>query len=58
MPTDNINIPNLPVINMSDTGATLYSLNAVQMKAFRSWLWTTDWVENLKKYEPTQCKTL
>lgn len=49
MPTDNINIPNLPVINMSDTGATLYSLNAVQMKAFRSWLWTTDWVENLKK---------
>ena len=49
MPTDNIEIPNLPVINMSDTGATLYSLNAVQMKAFRSWLWTTDWVENLKK---------
>lgn len=49
MPTDNINIPNLPVINMSDTGATLYSLTAVQMKAFRSWLWTTDWVENLKK---------
>lgn len=49
MPADNINIPNLPVINMSDTGATLYSLNAVQMKAFRSWLWTTDWVDNLKK---------
>lgn len=49
MPTDNINIPNLPAINMSDTGATLYSLNALQMKAFRSWLWTTDWVENLKK---------
>lgn len=49
MPTDNIDIPNLPIINMSDTGATLYSLNAVQMKAFRSWLWTTDWVENLKK---------
>lgn len=49
MPTDNINIPNLPTINMSDTGATLYSLTAVQMKAFRSWLWTTDWVENLKK---------
>lgn len=49
MPTDNIEIPNLPVINMSDTGSTLYSLNAVQMKAFRSWLWTTDWVENLKK---------
>ena len=49
MPTDNINIPNLPVINMSDTGATLYSLTAAQMKAFRSWLWTTDWVETLKK---------
>lgn len=49
MPTDNINIPSLPLINMSDTGATLYNLNSVQMKAFRSWLWTTDWVDNLKK---------
>lgn len=49
MPTDNINIPSLPVINMSDTGATLYSLTPLQMKQFRSWLWTTDWVENLKK---------
>lgn len=49
MPKDNINIPNLPVINMSDTGATLYSLTPLQMKNFRSWLWTTDWVENLKK---------
>lgn len=49
MPTDNINIPALPVINMSDTGATLYSLTPLQMKQFRSWLWTTDWVENLKK---------
>lgn len=49
MPTDNINIPSLPVINMSDTGATLYSLTPLQMKSFRSWLWTTDWVDNLKK---------
>lgn len=49
MPADNINIPNLPVINMSDTGATLYNLNGAQMKAFRSWLWTTDWVDDLKK---------
>lgn len=49
MPKDNINIPTLPVINMSDTGATLYSLAPLQMKQFRSWLWTTDWVENLKK---------
>lgn len=49
MPTDNINIPNLPTVNMSDTGATLYSLTPLQMKQFRSWLWTTDWVENLKK---------
>lgn len=49
MPTDNIKIPNLPIINMSDTGAALYSLTPLQMKNFRSWLWTTDWVENLKK---------
>ena len=49
MPTDNINIPDLPTVNMSDTGAALYSLTPLQMKQFRSWLWTTDWVENLKK---------
>lgn len=49
MPTDNIDIPALPTINMSDTGSTLYSLTALQMKNFRSWLWTTDWVDNLKK---------
>lgn len=49
MPTDNIDIPSLPVINMADTGSTLYSLTSLQMKNFRSWLWTTDWVENLKK---------
>ena len=49
MPTDNINIPILPIINMTDTGATLYSLTPQQMKKFRSWLWTTDWVDNLKK---------
>lgn len=49
MPTDNITIPELPTISISDTGSTLYSLTALQMKNFRSWLWTTDWVENLKK---------
>lgn len=49
MPTDNINIPALPIINMTDTGATLYSLTPLQMKNFRSWLWTTDWVDNIKK---------
>lgn len=49
MPADNIDIPALPAINMSDTGATLYSLTALQMKNFRSWLWSTDWVDNLKK---------
>lgn len=49
MPADNISIPALPAINMSDTGATLYSLNALQMKAFRSWLWSSDWQDNIKK---------
>ena len=49
MPTDNISIPDLPTVNMIDTGAALYSLTPLQMKQFRSWLWTTDWVENLKK---------
>lgn len=49
MPTDNISIPDLPSVDLSNTGATLYSLTPLQMKQFRSWLWTTDWVENLKK---------
>ena len=49
MPTDNISIPDLPTVDLSNTGATLYSLTPLQMKQFRSWLWTTDWVENLKK---------
>lgn len=49
MPTDNISIPELPSVDLSNTGATLYSLTPLQLKQFRSWLWTTDWVENLKK---------
>lgn len=49
MPTDNISIPDLPSVDLSNTGATLYSLSPLQMKQFRSWLWTTDWVKNLKK---------
>lgn len=49
MPTDNISLPSLPTINMSDTGATLYSLDSLKMKAFRSWLWSSDWQDNIKK---------
>lgn len=49
MPKDNISLPSLPTINMSDTGATLYSLDTLKMKAFRSWLWSSDWQDNIKK---------
>lgn len=49
MPHDNITIPELPSVNMSDCGNTLYYVSNANMILFRKWLWTTDWVENLKK---------
>lgn len=49
MPHDNITIPTLPTVNMSDCGNTLYYVTSANMILFRKWLWTTDWVENLKK---------
>ena len=48
-PTDNINIPNLPAVTITNTGVCLYGLTDSQVHAFTSWLWTSDWQDNIKK---------
>lgn len=49
LPTDNINVPTLPQIDMTATGAVLYKVSEHQMIAFRKWLWSSDWQDNIKK---------
>ena len=49
MPHDNINVPTLPNISLFNAGNALYKLQESTLKNFTKWLWTTDWVENLKK---------
>ena len=49
LPTDNINVPTLPQIDMTATGAVLYKVTEPQMIAFRKWLWSSDWQDNIKK---------
>lgn len=49
LPTDNINVPSLPQIDMTATGAVLYKVTEQQMIAFRNWLWSSDWQDNIKK---------
>ena len=48
-PTDNINIPSLPNITITNTGVCLYGLTSTQVQAFTGWLWTSDWQDNIKK---------
>ena len=48
-PTDSVEFPPLPAINLNVTGSSLYALTEAQMLQFTSWLWTSDWTENLKK---------
>ena len=49
MPHDNISIPTLPSVNISDCGSSLYKLTPSQMTSLRKWLWTSDWQDNIKK---------
>lgn len=48
-PTDTVDFPPLPNINLNVTGSSLYALTESQMLIFTSWLWTSDWIQNLKK---------
>lgn len=48
-PHDTIEIPQLPNLVLSNTGSSLYALTSAEMLAFSSWLWSSDWVDNIKK---------
>ena len=48
-PTDTVNLPPLPNINLNVTGSSLYALTEQQMLMFTAWLWTSDWTQNIKK---------
>lgn len=48
-PHDTIEIPQLPNLVLSNTGSSLYALTPAEMLAFSSWLWTSDWTDNIKK---------
>lgn len=48
-PTDTVDIPPLPNINLNVTGSSLYVLTENEMSQFTKWLWTSDWTENIKK---------
>lgn len=48
-PHDTIEIPQLPNLVLSNTGSSLYALTSPEMLAFSSWLWSSDWTENIKK---------
>lgn len=48
-PHDTIEIPQLPNLVLSNTGSSLYALTSTEMLAFSSWLWSSDWTENIKK---------
>ena len=48
-PTDTVDFPPLPNINLNVTGSSLYALTTAQMSEFTAWLWTSDWTTNIKK---------
>lgn len=48
-PHDTIEIPQLPNLVLSNTGSSLYALAPAEMLAFSSWLWTSEWTDNIKK---------
>lgn len=50
MGNDNINIPSLPTISISDTGfITLYNPTALQLKNLASYMWTPDFFDSIVK---------
>lgn len=49
MPHDEVSIPTLPGVNISDCGSSLYMLSPSQMINLRKWLWSSDWQDNIKK---------
>lgn len=47
--TDSIDVPHLPNLNINVAGSALYNLSNAQMSAFSTYLWTSDWQDNIKK---------
>lgn len=47
--TDSVSIPSLPNLNINAAGSSLYNLTNAQMLAFTSYLWSSDWQDNIKK---------
>lgn len=48
-PTNSIDVPTLPTFSFNSAGSQLYKLTHAQMTAFTSWLWSSDWQDNIKK---------
>ena len=47
-PKTTITIPNLPNFNLNASGSSLYLLTEQEMYQFTKYLWTSDWVTNIK----------
>lgn len=57
-PTDNIDIPPLPNVNLNVTGSSLYALTEEQMLQFTSWLWSSDWQDTIKRLHNTPMENI
>ena len=47
-PKTTIKIPTIPNINLNSSGSSLYLLTEQEMYQFTKYLWTSDWVTNIK----------
>ena len=47
--TDSVSIPSLPALNINVAGSSLYNLTNAQMLSFTTYLWSSDWQDNIKK---------
>ena len=47
-PKTTISIPTIPNINLNSSGSSLYLLTEQEMYQFTKYLWTSDWVTNIK----------
>ena len=48
--TDTISIPDLPNFDLTSTGAFLYATTAEGLHSFVQWLWSDDYLTNIKQY--------
>lgn len=49
-PSDDIGFPELPIVSALDTGfITLYCPTTSQLKSLVDYLWTSDWIDTIKK---------